>query len=652
MLQIENITPEFLSIIRLPDISGRKLNYLIVVPVIAEDGVSAYDLPLGIALVSSALKASGRSVFTLNLNYKNEPYELLHRTIINNKIDVVMTGGYSAEFWKIKKIVDVAKMLNSITVVGGVIITSDPATSMEAFESVDYGIVGEGEITVNELAYALEHDRDPCELDGIVCRREGKWIVRDNYPAVPDLDVLPFPDYEGFEFRQTFNRDMTLKNFGSGEAIKLIAKEKKIPEDAKIAVIATSRSCPNRCTFCSHPCGHWYRRMSLDKIFEQIDYVLGLYEINTLFFADELTFTDEVTCLEFCHRIKPYNLTWRALVRADLVTEKMLLAMKQSGNAYAVVGIESADNNILRSMQKNVTIEQIENLLQKAKKNDVYIKGSMIFGDTEETMETVWKSLDWWRMYAKQKSGGTTPQEWDIFPRMIATYPGTHLYKEAIKRGLIKDPVKYLKEWLPYVNNSKLSNVDFWQLAKLIHTLMWGGKLKDVSMYLNSDLTIDLCGYCPHCNAVMPSNNNDSVLSFKTEQCPSCSRDVIVNVIQHCNFNQLTCNVEKFIHGKKTAIWAASVHNYLWLLYYIPVLRSENVLFVNKNDIVNPNDGEIVEMLAEKRVYRPDIIDYENIEIIISPNAIDVYYDIKRNVDKQYKGTKQISHISQLMFDS
>lgn len=143
---IENITTEFLKMIKLPEPNGKVFNYLIVMPQ-NEKGNNRHAFYLGVPYVCSALKASGRIVFTLNLNYKPDPIESLKHVIARQSIDVVLTGGFSSQFWEIKTVVDTVKYVNPliITVVGGAIVSSDPTTAMQALENADYGVVGEGE---------------------------------------------------------------------------------------------------------------------------------------------------------------------------------------------------------------------------------------------------------------------------------------------------------------------------------------------------------------------------------------------------------------------------------------------------------------------------------------------------------------------------
>lgn len=97
---------------------------------------------------------------------------MLRQTIIDNSINVVFTGGLSGQYFRLKEIFDAVKLVdpNIITCVGGGIITAEPTVAMEALGSADFGIIGEGEITVNTLAYALENDEDVRQVKGIVLR--------------------------------------------------------------------------------------------------------------------------------------------------------------------------------------------------------------------------------------------------------------------------------------------------------------------------------------------------------------------------------------------------------------------------------------------------------------------------------------------------
>ena len=461
MNSIGNVTQEFLSSIKCPDSMGVKLRYLIVNPYKEEN---KYAFPAGLGAVASALKVSGREVYTLNLDIYDEPMEKLKEELLGKKIDVLMAGGFSVEFTPISTIIHAAKNIvpNLIVAVGGGLISADPETAMEALEIADYGMIGEGEITVNALAYALEHGEDATFLPGIIGMRDGKWVANVDFPEIRNLDSIPYPDYEGFEFGTIIRGD----NYSN--------KWTKRMGSNRIVYMNISRSCPFLCTFCFHTCGNHYRSMSMDAIFKYIDWILKLYpEVEALSFDGELTFSNERFAEEFCRRIAPYKLKWRANTRADVITEKMLRCMKESGCVAIMFGIESACNSILKSMKKRITIEQVERAFEYANRVDIYARGTLIFGDPEETTETLNKTIKW---YLANRKWNDTDNFWNITLGLIKAYPGTALYKDACAKSLIKDKVQFLKDGCPPFNLSKLSDEEYAELPELIQRLYRYGR--------------------------------------------------------------------------------------------------------------------------------------------------------------------------------
>ncbi|MDR1378057.1 MAG: hypothetical protein LBJ36_03305 [Synergistaceae bacterium] len=99
----EHITQEFLDIIKLPSPDGKRLNYLIVMPRMVKRNDMSYPFAYGLCIVSSALKASGRNVFMLNLHYKHNYLEHLRNFIIDNSINVVLSGGLSGQYAILKE---------------------------------------------------------------------------------------------------------------------------------------------------------------------------------------------------------------------------------------------------------------------------------------------------------------------------------------------------------------------------------------------------------------------------------------------------------------------------------------------------------------------------------------------------------------------
>ena len=627
---IENVTLEFLSMIKLPEANGNSLNYLMVMPVLTIDNNIQYYFKIGFASVCAALKASGRNVFTTNLNYKLEPLKLLNHVIMTKKIDVVLTSGFSLDFHAVKMIIDAAKEIKPdiITVVGGGIISADPVTAMTALENADYGVIGEGEISVNSLAYALEIKKDAADVDGVICFRDGEWSIRDNWPMVHDLNVLPFPDYEGFEYSRLFE-----KKYDNNNGVW------NWTQSSYIAYIMPSRSCPFNCTFCFHTCGSRYKRMKVETIKKYIDWLLSFYPIELVHFADELSFSDRQHTMELCRLLKSYNFGWFGSIRGDgSITKEMLAAMKESGCSALYLGIESADNNILKSMRKRTTIEQIEKVFDYSVEIGLDLKGYLIFGDPEETTETFWRSINWMQLHKASVA--------NIF--LLRVFPGSQIYKDACEKGIIRDPVQFLKDGCPPVNLSKMTDDEYNIFPVLYRTLHLDNKLEDAEVNPLPDYTVNLAGRCPCCKCIV-SYPHESMFNISPRQCPVCCRPLNINAIEYCDLGKMNKNAENLINATKVAVWAINISNFYWLTKSMPALKSDNVYFINKNKIKIPDNGKYVKTFFGKEVFTPDIIQSIGIDTIIVPNNRWVFYEIKEQCADEYPRVKRIVHTSEML---
>ena len=423
----------------------RKKNMLLVIPRYFSTEKCGYIMPLGILYVSSGLKQTGvANVFTINLNHINVPcFDMLKSQIEENKIDIIGTGGISGQFQDMLPVFQMAKAIKPsiITIAGGGIITSDPENAMKALEIVDYGIIGEAEITLPELIAALT-DNQPVEtVSGLIYLKNNTYHLTPPRTEIQDLDSIPFPDYLSFDY------DKYLEEYGEVEnGIKY----------SPVAIVG-GRSCKYNCTFCFHPTGSKYRQRSLDSIFSEIEFLTSHFKINYIALREELFSSDNERILDFRKRMEKYDLIWSIQLRIDSINPSIVQALKASNCRYIFLGIESADNNVLKSMRKKITIEQVEYALNMTIEAGLHSRSTIIIGDENETLESAYRTLHWWQKNKKFSS---------ISLDMIIAFPGTLLYKNACRNGKIADPVHFIKAGCPIINLSRfISNDDFRKLV-------------------------------------------------------------------------------------------------------------------------------------------------------------------------------------------
>lgn len=466
------------------------MRYLVVAqPIEQYKQKEKYCMPLGIAYVNGALRAAGLDVDGINMMFVDgDPFDALYNKIIEEKFDVVLCGGLSAEYPMLKKVFDIAKKANPnvITIGGGGGYSASPILFSE-ITGVDYAVIGEGEITDVELAMALENDSCICDIDGIVYRDvDGYHQTKDRQP-IHDLDAIPFPSYEGLAM------DEYLDNQQIDGWYNYFTYYSDTP---RMMPMLMSRSCPYMCSFCFHPIGRGYRARGLDNFFEELDMWVEKYHINGIALVDECFSMNPDTVIEFSKRIKPYNIAWACQMRAEIYNKEMMTAMKESGCIGACFGIESMSQSVLDNMQKHLKQSTIENALQVSYECKVGASGNLIFGAETENFDTVWESLLWDRQHMEKYKH----QPINAFT-YIQTYPGSRYYRHAVEKGLIKNEADFIKSGHWILNITSMSDRDYGivgEVARLLqHETRDPGKL--INLYEQENGKLGVTFTCPHC---------------------------------------------------------------------------------------------------------------------------------------------------------
>ena len=109
-------------------------------------------------------------------------------------------------------------------------------------------------------------------------------------------------------------------------------------------------------------------------------------------------------------------------------------------------------------MQKKITKAQIEKALKLTRDAKIAIQGNILFGDPEETEETIKESMEWRLNHPEYRLNLT----------MIATLPDAPIYRYAIANGLIKNKLQYMKQEFPIINLTRLSDRRFKEICKFV----------------------------------------------------------------------------------------------------------------------------------------------------------------------------------------
>jgi radical SAM superfamily enzyme YgiQ (UPF0313 family) len=552
-----------------------------------------YQFPLGLPYVSSSMKAAGFNVFTLNLNNEDDVEEALRRKIYEYNIDVVMTGGLVVEYYTIRRIFKLSKRIKPdiITIAGGGIVTAAPVPSMIAMGFADFGIIGEGEVTSCELCRAIEEKTDYKHIKGIIYPDKayiGNYIQTRMRESIENIDSIPFPDYSGFGIDKILSKNASVLGINKTGVVSIL----------------TGRSCPCLCTFCFHNMGNRYRQRSLDNVFEEIDFLMKSYPVNYLFIVDECFGSNKNRVVEFCKRIKPYGIGWRVQYRVTDITKEIAENLKASNCDIVSFGIESADNSILKSMKKHITIEQTEKALKLCVDAGLGVQGGFIFGDVEETIYTAKKTINWWKEH----------EEYALGLDFITVYPGTYLYNYAVNNGIISNEAQYIKDGCPAVNVSKMTSEQIAWLAEQINTLQLKAQKLPRRIY---NIEYDYAGTkisfdyeCYKCGAENHLDNVRLLISKNHAICKICGQKHCLSVPNRLanivNDNILALQ-KKY---KKIALWGMTDF-FCNFSEKLSSVKPDTVFFIDGSPLKQGS------LLYGKIIHDPNILNAEGIELVI-----------------------------------
>ncbi|MFH0831786.1 MAG: radical SAM protein [archaeon] len=403
-----------------------KQKILLINPPIRETAPPAM-FPSGLGYIAATLLEHNYDVNVLDINgyrYDKETVKNKLRELIWNKgFNILGIGCLITCYNYVKWLIAIIREIDPKTkvIIGGGIGSSIPELCIEKLKA-DIAVIGEGEIAIINLLEALEKNKDLSEVNSICFKEDGKIIKTPKECRIKDIGILPFPAWHLFAMEEY------IKNQFEVEAIMEMKKN-------SINVIA-GRGCPYHCTYCYETFEHYATRRPVENVIEELKILRKRYNIEIVYFTDDLFCGNKQWTLDFCDAMIRENLgiIWLCCARVNVVDEELIKKMKQAGCILLNYGIESGSQKMLDIMKKGVTTEQAAKAISLTRKMGLRLNTSFMMGFPEETKET----LDETARFCIDNDRHLTT----IF--FVTPYPGTALYEQARKDGLIKDEEEYI----------------------------------------------------------------------------------------------------------------------------------------------------------------------------------------------------------------
>lgn len=342
------------------------------------------DPPLGLMLISKVLKRLNCDVKICDLSGISEE---------NWKIeyaDIYALTVYTASYSTAKKISTKCKEINpSAKVIAG---GAFPSYYPELFHSnnfFDACVVGDGMEAVISLI------KDYPKLDRVYEKEIGN-----------DLDKYFFPDWDG---------------------INIHSYSRKLNTLPCLPIISTL-GCAYNCNFCALFKTHKnIKKRSIKNIIDEISFLRDRFGNISLNFIDDIFTLDESRMRALTDEVSKFNISYRCMDHPRLASFEKYSQLKKTGCEIICFGIESGAPQILKSMNKNSTVEQNAKAIEIAKNCGLTTRVFLIIGYPGETDETL--------LQTRKFIEAVKPHQ--VIASNFIPFPGTRIWQDYEKYGIL-----------------------------------------------------------------------------------------------------------------------------------------------------------------------------------------------------------------------
>lgn len=404
------------------EIKGGKTKLLLVYPdynagdtAISNSGGNYQE---GLASISAVVKQGGHDVQLFHLLYPHTEKEF-KKKLVEFGADIVGFTCRSSAFEDVKKYVKWAKEAGCKFVYCGgyhVLLVPDEVLAVDGVDGLS---LGEGEYSTLELCDKLASDEEILDIEGFSFKLPDGTLKKNPVrPLIEDLDELPLPDFELFDY----------KNLSTTKVDTIL--------------VMMSRGCLFSCTYCGnsqfrniYPNKAKYCRFrSPDKAIAYLKRILEKYpNIRYINFRDAIFNMYQKWFDEFIEMYtKEIKLPFTCNLRLDALDEDTVRRMAEAGCYLIEVGVESGDEEIRKKyLHRYMSDEQMINAFNWFHKYHITGLAYNIIGLPYEDLSKALKTI---KLNARLKSDRA-------IPNIFTPYPMTILADIAKEAGQVPDVI-------------------------------------------------------------------------------------------------------------------------------------------------------------------------------------------------------------------
>jgi hypothetical protein len=367
--------------------------------------------PIGLDYVAEALNAAGHSVDVLDLCWEDEPvsaiakffkiseYGLIGMTLRNTD-DCAFTSRQSF----LPGFIDLAKAVkensDAPVVLGGVGFSVLPEQIL-TLSNADFGVWGEGEFVLPQLAERLEKKQLYQNLSNLIWRHDGEW--HRNPPSWRSPADLPA---------------MSRTWVDNGRYFRLGGQ----------AGFETKRGCSGRCIYCADPAakGNCIRLRPPAAVVDELEQLIG-QGINALHTCDGEFNIPEKHALEICREIVRRGLgsrmRWYAYCSPAPFSKELAKAMRAAGCVGIDFGADHGNDAMLKRLGRDFEAGDIRNVTRWTKEEGMAVMLDLLLGAPGETREGIEQTVKLINEADPHRAGVSLG---------VRVYPGTPLAAQAV----------------------------------------------------------------------------------------------------------------------------------------------------------------------------------------------------------------------------
>ena len=376
--------------------------------------------PLGLGYIAAALQKDGFGVRIQDACLDTlSTQQLVHRC---QDSDLVGISAYSCDYNAAAELVRGLKQSrpDRPVVLGGSHFSALPKHIMRELPVLDFGIVGEGEVPLTQLARHITEQADPdqlSEIEGLVYRKgddvrinPNRFYTQHELPDRPAWEILELDRYP-LQPNGVFSRGM------------------------RVAPLITSRGCPYACSFCECRLlsGNRVRRRPVSMVLDEMESLARRFRIDEFNILDSAFLHDGPYVQSFCEAMieRDLRIYWSLTsgVRIDTLTPEIARIMEKAGCYSMALGIESGSDRVLKDMKKNLTVDQVMKKVRQIREcSSIRLTGFFIIGYPTETKQDTADTI---------RLSVNLPLDRANFFN-FQPLPGTSVFEELKRKGILK----------------------------------------------------------------------------------------------------------------------------------------------------------------------------------------------------------------------